>query len=125
MAKHNDTGKKGETLASVALEQAGYEILHYNWRHARQEVDLVALQGKTLVFVEVKTRSDDYFGLPEESVDDRKQARLFRAAEAYLDQSGWDGNVRFDVVSVLIPEVGPPHTDIIRDAFRPGIEMTE
>ncbi len=97
-------GKWGETVASYFLEQRGYRVLARNVRTGRGEIDLVAQQVKDgiVVFVEVKTRSNASFGLPEEAVDARKLEHLFRAAEAYLVEnptlSGQDW--RIDVVAI-------------------------
>lgn len=85
-------GKWGETVAAYYLEQRGYRVLARNVRTGRGEIDLIARQegapprGNVLVFVEVKTRTNDQFGLPEEAVDERKLEHLFRAAEAYLEE---------------------------------------
>ena len=69
MAKHNEIGQFGEQAASDYLEQKGYKILDRNWRHGRAEIDIVAMDGVTLVFAEVKTRSNDLFERPESAVD--------------------------------------------------------
>ena len=73
MASHNDLGSKGEDLAKQHLEVAGYEILDENWRFGKAEVDLIAYLDKTIIFVEVKTRSGNAFGEPEDFVDAAKQ----------------------------------------------------
>jgi len=81
-------------------------------------VDLVAAQGETLVFVEVRARHRDDFGAPCETVDRRKQARVARAAEAWLVVHGRTRDpARFDVVSVLVPPGGPPQIEHIENAF--------
>lgn len=79
-------GRWGETVAAYYLESRGYQVLARNVRTPHGEIDLVARYEKTggLVFVEVKTRTNDAFGLPEEAVDAKKLEHLFRAAEAYL-----------------------------------------
>jgi putative endonuclease len=85
-------GRWGETVAAYYLEQRGYRVLARNVRTGRGEIDLVARQedarhpGDVLVFVEVKTRTNEQFGLPEEAVDGRKLEHVFRAAEAYLQE---------------------------------------
>lgn len=81
-------GRWGETVAAYFMEQRGYRVLACNVRTGRGEIDLVALheQAGMLVFVEVKTRSNTSFGLPEEAVDTRKVEHVFRAAEAYLQE---------------------------------------
>ena len=121
MANHLETGKHGEEIAVGHLRQQGFEILETNWRHRRLEVDIIAKDGSVLVFVEVKTRSYDYFGRPEEFVTPAKERRLATAAAAYMEQSGHDWAMRFDVVSVLRDKKGEFKVEHIRDAFFPGL----
>jgi len=120
MAAHNELGKKGEKLAVEMLRQKNYEILETNWRHDKDEVDIIAREGEELVIVEVKTRSTDYFGDPEEAVDAAKERNLIRAAEAYVEIHNLDIDVRYDVVSIILKK---NHSNIrhIRDAFYPGL----
>ena len=73
MALHNELGKLGETLAANFLQANGYTIVERNWRVNRIEIDLIARLDDTLIFVEVKTRSSDYFGSPEVFVTKRKK----------------------------------------------------
>lgn len=91
---------------------------NYRTRNGSAEVDLVARQGTTLVFVEVKTRATETFGAPEEAVDREKRRRLVRAASEYLRRCrAEEGGVRFDIVSVTGFE--KPSIRHIVDAFRP------
>jgi putative endonuclease len=120
MAKHLDTGKQGEEIAAEHLRQQGFEILESNWRHRRLEVDIIAREGNVLVFVEVKTRSYDYFGKPEEFVSPAKERRLATAAAAYMEQIGHEWAIRFDVVAILKTTHGGFTVELIRDAFFPG-----
>ncbi|MBU2045314.1 MAG: YraN family protein, partial [Bacteroidetes bacterium] len=76
MATHNDDGKKAEVIAKIYLEEKGFEILDENWTFGKAEVDLIAYQNKTIIFIEVKARSGNYFGEPEEFVDTKKQQLL-------------------------------------------------
>jgi putative endonuclease len=76
MASHNELGKRGEEIAKEYLENKGYQILKMNWRHKRAEIDLIARHEKTLIFIEVKTRSSVDFGHPEEFVDWKKEKHL-------------------------------------------------
>ncbi len=122
MAKHNETGKRGEEIAGDLLREQGFTILETNWRHKRLEVDLIAKDGGVLVFVEVKTRSYDYFGKPEEFVDKKKERHLARAAAEYMRQTGHDWAIRFDVVSVILKIEKEWEVEHIHDAFFPGIE---
>lgn len=96
-------GRWGETVAVYFLEQRGYQVLAQNARTGRGEIDLIVRQNNgLLVFVEVKTRTNDAFGLPEEAVDARKLEHVFRAAETYLQEhSELDGQEwRIDVVAI-------------------------
>ncbi len=96
-------GRWGENVAAAFLEQRGYHVIERNVRTRQGEIDLVARQETGgLVFVEVKTRTNDSFGLPEEAVDDRKLEHIFLAAEAYLQahpdlaEQDW----RIDVIAI-------------------------
>ncbi len=112
-------GREAEALAAAHLERLGLTILARNLRTPAGELDLVAREGRTLVFVEVKARSGEAFGAPEEAVDTAKQARLIQAARAYLAlQGGPPPPCRFDVVAVDFTE-GAPRMRHLRDAFRP------
>lgn len=90
------------------LERAGYRILDRNWRVRGGELDIVALDGETLVVVEVKVRTGERFGYAEESVDARKLARLMRAAEMYIGvhPEHVDRVWRVDVVAVTLSASG-------------------
>ncbi|MCB0790423.1 MAG: YraN family protein [Flavobacteriales bacterium] len=119
MAEHLRTGEQGEQAACRFLEGAGYRILARNWRHGRDELDIVARMDDILVVVEVKTRRDERVALPEDAVDQAKQERLFRAAEAYLDKEvDEDLRVRFDVVAVIF-EGAEARIRHIAEAFYP------
>jgi putative endonuclease len=120
MAEHNETGRQGEDLAATYLSDNGYEILEQNWRHGKNEIDIVCMKEEFIVFVEVKTRSTVYFGHPEESVDKKKKSFLILAANAYVSQKNINQEVRYDIVSVLIDQ----HRHTIRhieDAFYPTL----
>ena len=111
--RHLDLGRRGEELAAAYLEQQGYTIVAANFalpvgRNIRgavvnAEIDLVAYEGATLCFIEVKTRASDWFAPPEANVDRRKQRQIARAARAY--QRMFDlgrAPYRYDVVTVLL-----------------------
>jgi len=118
MAKHNELGKKGEALAREFLEQKGYRIVEANWHYDKDEIDLIAWHGNTLVIVEVKTLSTDYFGAPEEAVDRNKESFLIRATEAYLDEKDLDCESRFDIVAIVMNEK-ETRINHIEEAFFP------
>jgi putative endonuclease len=92
-------GRWGETLAAGYLEQRGYEILERNARTPYGEIDLVARDGDILVFVEVKTRTNRSYGMPEDSVNLRKQSHMLAAAEHYAAEKGAE-NWQVDVISI-------------------------
>ncbi len=105
-------GRTGETLAARHLQARGWRIVARNWRCAtrdvRGEVDIIAWDGATLVFCEVKTRRDAAAGGPFAAVTHRKRARLRGLAASYLATAGAAAHVRFDVVGVLLPTAGRP-----------------
>ena len=118
MAKHITLGKKGEALAKAFLQQKGYTILDTNWRHEKDEIDIIAMDGSELVIVEVKTRSTDFYGDPYESVGYTKEQFLIRATESYLEEKDLDVDSRFDIISIVINQKGE-HIEHIEDAFYP------
>ncbi|MFN0053676.1 MAG: YraN family protein [Planctomycetales bacterium] len=112
-------GNAGERAAARFLKKLGYRVIARRHRTPLGELDLVALDGEVIVFVEVKTRRSTDAGHPFEAVDRRKQAQLTRLALAFLKQHGWlERRARFDVVSIVWPE-GARHPQIthFRDAF--------
>jgi len=100
--KQSTLGRWGEQAVAEWLKHQGFTLLARNWRRREGEIDLVAMQGDTLVFIEVKTRRSAAFGTPEESVDERKQHQLARLAQRYLDENPAlsFNECRFDVVVV-------------------------
>ena len=94
-------GKKGEKLAEAYLKKLGYKIVQRNFQTPFGEADLIVLDGDETVFVEVKTRSSDLFGLPSEGVTPQKRQRYFKIAQFYGLQKGEEPNARFDVVEVF------------------------
>ncbi len=94
-------GRRGERAAEKHLRRSGYRIVARNYRAAGAEIDLVAMDGETLVFVEVKTRRRLEAGTPEEAVDERKQKRMRRAAEIFATRYRADDiTMRFDIIAV-------------------------
>lgn len=94
-------GKEGEELAANFLASKGFEIAERNFRHKRNEIDLIARKNNWLVFVEVKYRTSVAFGFPEDFVDYKKARNVVDAAVEYQYKINWKGNVRYDIVSVL------------------------
>lgn len=110
-------GVRGERIAERHLKRCGYIMLARNYRAAGAEIDLIALDGRTLAFVEVKTRGGEDFGTPQEAVDDGKQERIKRAAAAYVEWRRARGvPIRFDVVAITGAGRGR-RLEVIKDAF--------
>ena len=101
MAEHNEKGKIGEELAKKYLIDHGYKILHTNWQAGHCEVDIIVEKNNILVFCEVKYRSYNTFGEPESFVTKQKQRNIIKAAAIYIERYRWQGENRFDIVSVL------------------------
>ncbi len=116
MNNNQDFGKLGEDLAVNYLINKGYQILERNWRSGHKEIDIIALDGDTLVAVEVKTRKSNTYGEPDIAVGAMKQQMLIWAADAYVRYKNLDVEVRFDIVSIVITDTGE-HIEHIEDAF--------
>ncbi len=119
MAEHNELGKLGEQLARDFLIAKGYQILEQNWVCGHKEIDIIAMDGKELVIVEVKTRRVTFLVEPEETVDKYKQRFLIWAAEAYIERNNLDVDVRFDIVAIVIDKNNEHRIDHIENAFYP------
>ncbi len=118
MAFHNTVGDKGEAIACEFLVAKSYSILEKQWRYKHKEIDIIAQHGDELIFVEVKTRTSDYWGNPEEFVTRQKQKFLIEAAEQYIIEKDFDGDSRFDIISIIINE-NEHKIDHITEAFYP------
>jgi putative endonuclease len=107
MAAKDVLGRRGEAIAARHLVAAGMVIVDRNWRCPQGELDLVARDGRELVFVEVKTRAGLGFGHPLESITPRKLARLRRLAAAWCEaHPGSHDRIRIDAVAVIAPRSG-------------------
>ncbi len=102
MASHNETGKKGEELAAKYLEEKGFEIIEKNYRWKRFEIDLIVKKEPFLIFVEVKTKTNTSYGMPEDDVTTQKANQVMAAAEEYVYGTGWKKEIRFDIISIII-----------------------
>lgn len=102
MAEHNDLGKIGETLARQYLEQQEYLILETNWRIGKLEADIIAYKDNLIVFVEVKTRTSEDFGEPEDFVGIQKRRSYIKLANAYVLRNKRTEEARFDIISIVI-----------------------
>lgn len=112
------TGNRGETLACTILKKKGYEILERNYRYGHGEIDIIARDGETLVFVEVKSRKNLEFGPPELGVTKGKQRQVRKIAEAYLyEKNIKDTECRLDVVAILFRGKEKPKINHIINAF--------
>jgi putative endonuclease len=110
-------GKQGEQLAERFLKKKGYKIVERNYRCANGEVDLIALDRRVIVFVEVKTRADHDFGSPLEAVEFRKQRKMIQAAQFFLHEKKLhQRDARFDVVGISWPGAEPV-VEHIQNAF--------
>jgi putative endonuclease len=95
-------GTDGELLAASWLQGKGFAILHRNWRYSRYEVDIVAVKDGVLHFVEIKTRSNNSFGQPEESVNKKKIRNLLIAGAEYQRQYPTFKRVQYDILSITV-----------------------
>jgi len=115
--KRIQLGNQGEDIAAAYLSSIGFRIITRNYRNKSGEIDIVAEDKETLVFVEVKTRRSKRFGLPEEAVTLQKQRQIVRAATWYLSHHNMlESPVRFDIVAVLL-DCGTPEINHICSAF--------
>ena len=123
-----ELGKLGEAYAAAYLEQRGYRLVAANFtlpvgRNLRgavvnNEIDLIAYDGDTLCFIEVKTRASDWFAPPEVNVDLRKRRQVARAARAYRRLFELENEAyRYDVVTVVLPDDSTPQIELIKNYF--------
>ena len=111
-------GESGEDLACRFLEKKGFQILKRNWRYGHGEIDIVAKDKDTLVFLEVKTRRNLEYGPPELAVTKSKQRQVKKMAEAYLYINEiTNQECRIDVVAILILDKDTPQINHIENAF--------
>lgn len=112
-------GERGELAAMKFLEKLGCKIVNHSQQQRLGEIDLIAVDDRTIVFVEVKTRRSDRQGKPEEAVDADKQQRLCRLAYTYLKRHELlEHRSRFDVIAILWPDDNqPPDIVHFKDAF--------
>ncbi len=112
-----DLGKQGEDLAFKKIRSLGYKCLCRNYRCPLGEIDLVAQDGDTLVFLEIKTRKGRSLGYAKEAVDARKRRQLSKVALAYMKANGCcDVKSRFDVVAISFQGVGK-EIEVVQNAF--------
>ena len=112
-----EKGDRGEALAVADYEKRGYRLLERNWRRGNYELDLVVTDGEVLHIVEVKTRHAGALTPPEAAATRRKFRALTRAAAAYLRETGWTGEVQFDVAAVEVAADGTMQVEWIESAW--------
>jgi putative endonuclease len=117
MAEHNKLGSEGEALAVKWLMEKGYEILHRNWRHSHYEMDIIAMKGKMLHFVEVKARNFSNFGNPEDSVGKKKFKNLQRAADEFLYLNPGHQWIQYDILAITLFNDKEPEYFLLEDVF--------
>jgi putative endonuclease len=107
-----DIGSEKEKEASIYLKILRYKILDINFKTRFGEIDIIAKQDDTIVFIEVKYRKSSFRGTPQESVTYSKQQKIIKSAIVYIKQNNIKNNIRFDVVSVLDNDI-----ELIKSAF--------
>ena len=117
MALHNELGKWGEDVAANYLERQGYTIIERDWKSGHRDLDIIAREGDTVVFVEVKTRRNRQFADPEMAVDYQKIRHLQQAANHYIKYRHIDHDIRFDIITVVGTMDETPSIEHIKDAF--------
>ena len=115
MAAHNELGKWGEDAAAEYLQQKGLTILERDWHSGHRDIDIIAQDGDTIVFVEVKTRRNRMFTDPEQAVDYRKRQNLLAAMNHYVKYKRLDHELRFDILTVVGAEEGKLEIEHIED----------
>ncbi|MBS4042532.1 MAG: YraN family protein [Chitinophagaceae bacterium] len=114
---HQHKGDYGESLAYDYLQQQGFVVLERNWRYKHCEVDIICKKNNVLHFVEVKTRTNQKFGNPEESINSKKMNALKKAAEEYLIQHTEFIQIQFDVIAIKLKNNKIEEILFIEDIF--------
>jgi putative endonuclease len=124
MAKRKalEIGREGEKQAQTFLLESGYRILFTNWRAGKAEIDIVAEKDAMLVFVEVKTRTSLAFGGPLEALSQAQQKRLAFAATVFMEEMDFEGEIRFDLITIYWPPGRQAQLSHLEDVFFPGLE---
>ncbi len=117
MAAHNEFGKAGEEMAAEWLCQRGFQLLALNWKSGRYEVDIVAFREEVLHFIEVKSRHDDRFGMPEDWVGRKKMRHLLKAGVAYQEKYAQWNLIQYDILSILVDTKDKPDFFFIEDVY--------
>ena len=117
MALHNTLGKEGEELGADYLTKNGYTVLHKNWRYSHYEIDIIAEKNNVLHFIEVKIRSSDKFGLPEDAVTKKKFQNLLNGADEFLFQHQQYRHVQYDILAINKYKKEPIAFFMIEDVY--------
>jgi putative endonuclease len=115
MAKHLETGRHGEELAVEWLLAQGFAILHRNWKYSYFELDVIASKDNILHFIEVKARTTDTFGYPEEGVTAKKLERLMNAGEEFLFQHPEWKRIQYNILSIRFHKYKAPEYFFLED----------
>lgn len=121
MANNIIKGKIAESIAIEYLQKSGYQIKEVNWRHKKSEIDIICTNKNQLVFCEVKSRSTNYFGAPEFGVTEKKKSMIVAGATSYMDIIDYDGQIRFDIISIILHSKEKFNIEHFEDAFFPGL----
>ncbi len=114
-------GQQGEQMAAQFLLRQGYRIAQQNYRCREGEIDIIAWDGPTLVFIEVKTKGQTMFGAPQAMVNGHKQKKIVHVAMVYVQRHRLqDVNLRFDVVAITLFPGAPPEVTPVLGAFTPS-----
>ena len=121
MAAHNELGKWGEDYAEAYLVRKGYSIRERDWHLGKRDLDIIAISEdmRTIVFVEVKTRTQDEIMDPSEAVNRQKIKSIGYCANAFIKEFNLDMEIRFDIITVIGDGKGEPRLEHIEDAFNP------
>jgi putative endonuclease len=120
MAESHDLGQKGEEIAADHLKKSGFKILFRNWKWGKNEIDIIAENKDFIVFIEVKTRTDDFQMHPVTAVTREKQRSIIWAADGYLQKFNVNKESRFDIITI-IKTIDTFKIDHIEGAFYPTL----
>lgn len=105
---HLETGQLGEKLARKLLEKKGYKIVEQNYKTRYAEIDLIGIKKGVLVFVEVRTKRDEEFGAPEETINYFKRQKVLWNAQSYMAYKNWNGPCRIDAICIVLGDSDKP-----------------
>lgn len=114
-----ETGAIAEQIAKAYLEKKGHHIITTNWYYGHLELDIIARNGDELVIVEVKSRYGEGFDHPTDAISTKKMRQVIEAAEGYIQETGWNKDTRFDLITIVF--TGPENYELehFEDAFNP------